>query len=131
MSLFLVCYIFKIINIYKISKIKYCSCSNAFVSCHGQNFQPEKKKILHSQDEPSVHFPTALENLFHCTCFHVALFQGRETKSLQAELVLTKAPFTISNFTTKLNFFSRSCQSLSPSANRHNMTLPTLGESSS
>lgn len=93
----------------------------------GQHFQPEKKN-------PSLTgwafswFSHSIGNRFLCTCFHVALFQVRETKPLQAELVLTKAPFTISNFTTKLNFFSRSCQSHSPSANRHNMTLPTLGE---
>lgn len=70
MSLFPVCYIFNIINIYTINKIKYCSCSNAFVSSHGSEFPArEKKKKLHSQEKLSVNFPPALRIFFIALVF--------------------------------------------------------------
>lgn len=58
----------------------------------GQNFQPEKKKKTSLTGKAFSEFSPSTEDLFHCTCFHATLFQGRETKPLQAELVLTKPP---------------------------------------
>lgn len=57
------------INIYTINKIKYCSCSNAFVSSHGSEFPARKKKILHSQEKLSVNFPQALGIFFIALVF--------------------------------------------------------------
>lgn len=43
--LFLVCYIFGIINIYKVKEIKSRSCSDVFVSCHGLEFPASSKSF--------------------------------------------------------------------------------------
>ena len=47
MFLFLVCYIFGVINIYKMNKIKSRSCSNVFVSCRGSEFPASSKSFTH------------------------------------------------------------------------------------
>lgn len=129
MSLFPVCYIFNIINIYTINKIKYCSCSNAFVSSHGSEFparEKKKKNFTHRKSFQLIfpqHWGSFSLHLFSCNPF-----PRQGNKAFAGRAGSDKTPFTVSSFSTKLNFFSRSCQSHSPSANRHNMTLPMLGE---
>lgn len=104
----------------------------------GQNCQLQ---ILHSRDKLLVAFPTALKNLFLCTCFHMKIdfsvvsraclqrLEERGPRKSQANKAVgrqscfwQKPPLSISDSATKPSFFS--WNSVSHTLSQINTTWP-------